>query len=118
MTSRTAAIRYARALLDVATKEGADLDAIGRDLDAVLRLLQEQPALDRVLMNPAVPAPRKKAAVSDIVAVTAPTPVAGKLIVLLAGGDRLSLLGDLAAAYHEMLLERQSIVRAEITSAE
>ena len=33
MTSRTAAARYARALLDVATKESADLDTIARELD-------------------------------------------------------------------------------------
>ncbi len=118
MTTRTAAIRYARALLDVATKEGANLDAVGNDLDGFVALLKQQPILERVLLNPAVPAPRKKAAVAEIVKRVAPATIVGKLLVLLAEGDRLLLLPELAAAYREMLMERQNVVRAEIVSAE
>ena len=118
MTTRTVAIRYARALLDVATKEAVDLEAVGRDLDGFLDLLKQQPALARVLMNPAIPAPRKKAAVSEIVTLMGPAPSVGKLIVLLAEGDRVMLLPEIGAAYHEMLLDRQNVVRAEIVSAE
>src|SRR5207247_67204 len=43
--------------------------------------------------------------------------VVGKLLVLLAERDRLALLPDLAAAYRDMLMERQNVVRAEVTSA-
>ncbi len=118
MTSRTAAARYARALLDVAIKESVDLDTIAKELDEFLILFEEQPALERVLLNPAVPAPRKKAAVEQIVKLAAPSVVVGKLLVLLAQGDRLVLFPDLVNAYHEMLMERQNVVRAEITSAE
>ena len=118
MTSRTAAARYARALLDVAIKESVDLDTIGKELDEFLILFKEQPALERVLLNPAVPAPRKKAAVEQIVKLAAPSVVVGKLLVLLAQGDRLVLFPELVNAYHEMLMERQNVVRAEITSAE
>ena len=118
MTSRTAAARYARALLDVAIKESVDLDTIAKELDEFLILFKEQPALERVLLNPAVPAPRKKAAVEQIVKLAAPSVVVGKLLVLLAQGDRLVLFPELANAYHEMLMERQNVVRAEITSAE
>jgi F-type H+-transporting ATPase subunit delta len=118
MTTRTAATRYARALLDVAIKESVDLDGVAADLDAFLALFEREPALKRVLMNPAIPAPRKKAAVAEIVKLAMPSAVVGKLLVLLAEGDRLILLPDLCGAYHEMLLERQNVVRAEITSAE
>jgi F-type H+-transporting ATPase subunit delta len=118
MTSRTAAARYARALLDVAIKESVDLDNIAKELDEFLTLLKEQPALERVLLNPAVPAPRKKAAVEQIVKLAAPSVVVGKLLVLLAQGDRLALFPELVNAYHEILMERQNVVRAEITSAE
>lgn len=118
MTTRTAATRYARALLDVAIKESVDLDVVAADLDAFLALLEREPALKRVFMNPAIPAPRKKAAVAEIVKLAKPCTVVGKLLVLLAEGDRLVLLPDLSGAYHEMLLERQNVVRAEITSAE
>lgn len=117
MTTRTAAARYARALLDVAGKE-ADLETVGRELDDFLKLLKEHPQLERVLLNPAVPAPRKKAAMVEITRLGALTPVVAKLLVLLAEGDRLSLLPDLVGTYHELLLDRQNIVRAEVTSAE
>jgi F-type H+-transporting ATPase subunit delta len=118
MTSRTAATRYARALLDVAIKESADLDKIGRELDEFLQLLRQQPALERVLLNPAVPAPRKKAAVADIVTLSGVSSIVGKLLVMLAAGDRLALFPDVVATYRDMLMERQNVVSAEITSAE
>lgn len=118
MTLKTAAARYARALLDVATRESADLDKIAADLDDFIRFLKAQPALERVLLNPAVPAPRKRAAMIEITKLARLSPVVSKLLVLLADRDRLGLLNELAAAYHEMLADRQQVVRAEITSAE
>lgn len=118
MTLKTAAARYARALLDVATRESADLDKIAADLDDFIRFLKAQPALERVLLNPAVPAPRKRAAMIEITKLARLSPVVSKLLVLLADRDRLGLLNELAAAYHAMLADRQQVVRAEITSAE
>ena len=117
MTSRTAAARYARALLDVASKESADLDQIGLELDDFLRLLKQNSALDRVMMNPAVPAPRKHAAMVELSRLAGLSPVVAKLLALLAERDRLILLDDLAAAYRAMLMDRQNVVRAEITSS-
>ncbi|MSO55855.1 MAG: ATP synthase F1 subunit delta [Acidobacteria bacterium] len=117
MTPRTAASRYARALLDVASKE-ADIDQVGTELDGFLHLLKRQPALERVLLNPVVPAPRKKAAMIEVAKLAGWAPVVANLLVLLAERDRLGLLRDLTATYHDLLLERQNIVRAEITSAE
>jgi F-type H+-transporting ATPase subunit delta len=118
MTSRTAAARYARALLDVGTRESADLDEAARELDEVLVFLKQQPALERLLLNPAVPAPRKRGAMEQIVQLTAFGPIVSKLLVLLADRDRLGLLGDIAATYHALLENRQNVVRAEVTSAE
>jgi len=40
-----------------------------------------------------------------------------KLLVLLAGRDRLVLLPDLLAAYRERLMDHLKIVRAEVTTA-
>lgn len=118
MTSRTAAARYARALLDVATKESADLDTIARELDEVIAFFTQQPALDGLMLNPAVPAPRKRAAMEEITKISGLTPIVSKLLVLLADRDRLGLLRDLSATYREVLAERQNVVHAEVTSAE
>jgi F-type H+-transporting ATPase subunit delta len=118
MTNRTAAARYARALLDVATKEAADLDRVAADLGQFGGFLKGQPTLERLLLNPAVPAPRKRAAVEQLTRLTGFTPVVSKLLILLADRDRLALLGEISTMYHELLAERQNVVRAEVTSAE
>jgi F-type H+-transporting ATPase subunit delta len=118
MTERTASARYARALLDVATHESADLDAIARQLDDFIAFLKQQPTLERVLLNPAIPAPRKRNAMAEIAKIGGQAPIVAKLLVLLAERDRLGLLHQLAAAYHDLLADRQQVVRAEVTSAE
>jgi F-type H+-transporting ATPase subunit delta len=118
MTSRTAAARYARAALDVATKESADLDRVARELDEFIAFFTQQPALEALMLNPAVPAPRKRAAMEQITRISGLTPIVSKLLVLLADRDRLALLKDISATYHDFLADRQNIVRAQVTSAE
>jgi F-type H+-transporting ATPase subunit delta len=118
MTSRTAAARYARAILDVATTESADLETTGRDLDEFVAFFEAQPALQGLLLNPAVPAPRKRAAMEQIAKVSGVTPIVAKVLILLADRDRLVLLKDVATVYRDLLAERQNVVHAEVTSAE
>lgn len=117
MTSRTAAHRYARALFDVALKEQADLSRVDADLAGFAQLLAANAPLAKVLLNPAVPTPRKRALVSELVARAGMLPVTGKLIVLLAERDRLGLLDELIEAYRERVLEHRKVVRAVITTA-
>jgi F-type H+-transporting ATPase subunit delta len=119
MTSRTAAARYARALLDVASREAPDggIERAGQELDAFTSLVRQNPSLHRVLTNPAVPAPRKRAAVSELTRLSGISPVVSKLLALLAERDRLMLLDDLASIYRDMLMDRQNVVRAEVTTA-
>jgi F-type H+-transporting ATPase subunit delta len=70
-----------------------------------------------VLVNPAVPVPRKRATVAELAARVNLSPMVGKLLLLLADRDRLVLLPDLLAAYRERLLDHLQIVRAEVTTA-
>ena len=117
MTNRTAAKRYARALLDVAVQEKQDLQAIDQQLAEFADLVRQHATFEKVLLNPAVPAPRKRAAVSAVIAKAKLAPALGKMLVLLVERDRLILLPDLPAAYRERLLEYQKVVRAEVTTA-
>ena len=117
MTNKTAALRYARALLDVGIKERADLAGIERDLAAFAGLLTDHPTLGKVLLNPAVPVPRKRAAVVELTTRMNPAPIVGKLLALLAERDRLVLLPDLLASYRDRLMDHQNVVRAELTTA-
>ena len=117
MTNKTAANRYARALFDVALAEKADLQAIEQQLATFAELFTQNAALAKILLNPAVPAPRKGAAVALVVKNAQPAPVVAKLMVLLAERDRLVLLPDLVSAYRDRVLDHQKVVRAEVTSA-
>jgi F-type H+-transporting ATPase subunit delta len=117
MTNKTAATRYARALLDVTIKEGGDAVRIEQELAAFAGVLTEYPALQKVLVNPAIPVQRKQAAVAELLGRLQLSPVLAKLVTLLAERDRLVLLPDLLVSYRERLLDHQNVVRAEITTA-
>ena len=116
MTNRTAATRYARALLDVAVAEKSDLDQVERDLAAFVDLFTQYPQLAQVLLNPVVPVPRKRAAMDALTAKAGLLPTVNKLLGLLAERDRLVLLPDLLSAYRDRLLQHRNVVRAEITT--
>ncbi len=66
MTNRTAATRYARALLDVTLQEKVDPRQVEAELAGFVDLFAHNETLKKVLLNPAVPAPRKRAAVAQI----------------------------------------------------
>ena len=117
MTSRAAAVRYARALFDVARKE-TDIEQAGSDLAAFARLVAGHELLPRVLSNPAIPAPRKRAVIEQLLARSQfSTPLVGKLLTLLADRDRLALLPEIAAAYQDQLMAHARVVRAQVVTA-
>jgi F-type H+-transporting ATPase subunit delta len=118
VTSKAAAHRYARALFDVAVKEQQDLDDIAAQLAAFVHLFEEHPTLERVLLNPAVPTPRKHAAVAELAAAQGVTSILAKLFLLLADRDRLVVLPDLLSAYKDRLLAYRGWIEAEVTTAE
>lgn len=115
MSTRASAARYARALLDVATKEG-DPEKAAQELDDFIQLLRGHAALERVMLNPAVPAGRKRAAVVELTKLANVSPIVSKLLGMLAERDRLELLDELSAAYRQLLLDRSGVVRAEVTT--
>jgi F-type H+-transporting ATPase subunit delta len=117
VTNKAAANRYARALLDVVVKEKlVDPQVVEAQLAGVVGLFERHLTLKSVLLNPAVPAPRKRAVV-EALAKTTVAPVLTKLLALLAERDRLVILPDLLAAYSERLLDHLRVVRAELTTA-
>jgi F-type H+-transporting ATPase subunit delta len=101
----------------VAVKEGVDLSKVEAELAAFAGLFRDHPTLEKVLLNPAVPAPRKRAAVADLARVAGVLPVVGKLLVLLAERDRLAIVPGLLDAYRDRLMAHRRIVRAEVTTA-
>jgi F-type H+-transporting ATPase subunit delta len=117
VTSKAAAIRYARALFDVALKEASGLEQVETELASFVDLFTQHPTLQKVLFNPAVPVPRKRAAVNELTERLGLMPVVSKLLTLLAERDRLSILPDLLSSYRERLMDHQQVVRAHLTTA-
>lgn len=118
MTNRTAATRYARALLDVALKEQANLATIESQLSELARLFAENEGLRKALLNPAVPVQRKRAAVVEIVGKAGVLPIVAKTMALLAERDRLVILPEVAASFRDRLQDIRNVVRAEVTTTE
>jgi len=116
MTKKTAAARYARALLEMAVQESGDLQQIQDQLAGFVELLKQYPALEKVLFNPAVPVPRKRAAVAELTTRVQTTPMVTRLLALLADRDRLALLTNLLETYSALLLDHRHVVRAEVTT--
>ncbi len=116
MSTRASAARYARALLDVVIQEG-DPEQVEQELSAMADLYTGNPELQKALTSPAVSVAAKRGIVEALVSRARPSPVLGKLMLMLADRNRLALLPELAAVYRERLMEHRQIVRAEVTTA-
>jgi F-type H+-transporting ATPase subunit delta len=117
MTNRTAAARYARALFDVSVQD-RDLKQVEADLARTLALIEGHETLRRVLLNPAIPTPRKQAIVTELVnRLDDLLPPVAKLVTLLAERDRLGTLTDILDAYRSRLMSHLGVVNATVTTA-
>ncbi|MGH9255646.1 MAG: ATP synthase F1 subunit delta [Vicinamibacterales bacterium] len=116
MSTRASAARYARAILDAIVPDG-NPEQVEQELTAFAELVARTPDLQKAFANPAVPVTAKRGVVEEVGArMNVSAPVA-RLLRLFAERDRLSVLGDVATAYRERLLEYRRIVRAEVTTA-
>ena len=119
MTNRTVAARYARALFDVSSQPGQDLRQVEADLARFQDLVNGHETLSRVLVNPAVPALRKRAIVAALLnRLKNFLPSVERLMRLLADRDRLGLLPDIIESYRKRLREHFGVVEAHVTTVQ
>ena len=117
MTTRATAKRYARALLEV-SEEQSEPARVEKEIADFLVLLDEHDELGSALVNPTLPAARKRAIVQGLVELDGGlADVTKRLLTMLADRDRLALLGGVHQAYTERLMERQGVVRTRIITA-
>jgi F-type H+-transporting ATPase subunit delta len=117
VTSRAAAARYARALLDVVLNEKGNPEQVERELGVLADLVAGNRELQSVLVSPAVPVAGKRAIMRELTDRLTPSSPVTKLMALLADRDRLALLPDLVTVYRERLMDLQQVVQAEVTTA-
>ena len=114
--SSASAVRYARALFDVALAE-SDPVRIEQELSSIVSLVQEHADLRNALESPGVPPVAKKGVAQALVERAQFTPSVGKLLLMLAERDRLTLLSPILEAFRARLREQQRVLEAEITTA-
>jgi F-type H+-transporting ATPase subunit delta len=112
---QAAARRYARALFEVAHAKG-QAKPLRDELQALAKLLAEQPELSRALLHAGLGAERRQRLVKALFA-TRGSELLNRLLELLAERDRLSLLPELAEAYARAFNEQAGVLSAEAVSA-
>jgi F-type H+-transporting ATPase subunit delta len=110
---RSLARIYAEAMLAAAA--GAE-QAFVDDLDALVGLLDRDPAFEAVLANPLINAAGKRALIDKALRGQLGDTLVDGLQVMRKKG-RLGLLRELARAVHGLWLERQGKVEVRVTSA-
>ena len=112
--------RYARALVEVVTKQGAagTPEAVIGQLAAFQDVFRGSAELRSVLLSPAVPPAKKKSIIAGLGARVGLDQVARNFLYVVADHRRLSLLGEMLAAVQSLLDEQRGVVRAEVTTAQ
>lgn len=116
MSMRSVARQYANALFAVVEKTGR-VDEVGRDVASFAALVEEHPDLRTALESPAVSVKKKRAAVDALLERNELAVEVRRLLELLADGDRLALIADIAHAYRERAMEASGVITAELVTA-
>jgi len=107
--------RYASALADIAIEQGA-VEPVRIQLAAFGELLGQSPELRNFLANPAIARPAKQGAIEKIVSRMGASKVLRNFLFVLVDHDRTLLLPGIIRAFRDILLERQGIAEAQVTT--
>jgi F-type H+-transporting ATPase subunit delta len=116
MGNRTMAVRYAKALADVLSRD-EDLRRVEDDLAGIRSVLKEHPELRGVLVTAGMPPTRRKEVAERITAAMDLHPATKRMLVMLAEQGRSSLLDEIHEALMAEADVRRRIVPAEVTTA-
>jgi F-type H+-transporting ATPase subunit delta len=115
---RALARRYARALLDVATADGAKAVLALRDeLRGFVPQLAGHAQLELALAHPGLGADQKRRLVLALADRARASALVKRLVELLSTRDRLTLLAAVAEEYAELANAAQGVVAAEAVTA-
>ncbi|WP_422106698.1 ATP synthase F1 subunit delta [Winogradskyella sp.] len=114
MAESRAAIRYAKAVLSLATENKVAED-VNADMKQIASAIAENSDLSAMLQSPVVRSADKKAVLtSAFMAVTSAT---SNLIDTLIANKRIALLGDVANKYNQLYDQLRDTQIAKVTSA-
>ena len=117
MSVRSAARRYAAVLFEVVQAKG-DLAKAEDELNAFVALVEGHAELRTVLAHPAIAALKKRELVEQILnGFPNHSGEVRRLLLMLAERDRLGSVGEVAAAYTELLMAHRKVMHAQVVTA-
>jgi F-type H+-transporting ATPase subunit delta len=116
MSLGTLAKRYARAILELATEQH-QIDKVRSDLTDFATMWTSSPELQELYSNPKFGSEARKAALTDLLARSAISPLAKNSILYVADRGRLSALPEIVRSFTDLAEKQAGAVRAQVTSA-
>ncbi|UOX35019.1 ATP synthase F1 subunit delta [Flavobacterium sediminilitoris] len=114
MAGTRAAIRYAKAILDIAKANNNETN-VNADMNSVITIVKENAELKEFLYNPVVKGPSKFAVLSEIFA-SAQNETKG-LFQLLLENKRFEILPAIASQYNALFDESNGLETVVVTTA-
>lgn len=117
MSNRLVARRYAKALAELAAKDG-NLLKYREELEEISAAVRSNPDLTRLCFYPLLAPARKAAALDGILEKGKMSPIVRRFFQVVAQSARLNLIHDIAACYAELVDEATGVVVAQVASAQ
>jgi F-type H+-transporting ATPase subunit delta len=114
MSSTRAAIRYAKAILDLASSKNV-AEAVNNDMKTIATTINGNQELNTFIQNPTIKVEVKESAVLEVFADT--NGVTKGLFHLLFENKRFEILGEIASEYNNLFDESNGIEVAKVTTA-
>jgi len=109
-----AAIRYAKAVLSLASDQNA-AEAVNNDMKLIATTIEENAELSQVLKSAVVKSEVKKAALTQIFPNT--NSISSEVFNLLMSNKRIDILGDVASTYNQLFDELNGKQKAQVSTA-
>jgi F-type H+-transporting ATPase subunit delta len=114
MSSTRAAIRYAKAILEIAESKNATSN-VSADMALIASTIKANAELSSFIQNPLVVTDTKKDVVSEVFATV--NPVTKSLFQLLLENKRFEILADIAVEYNNLFDIMNGVEVAKVTTA-
>jgi len=114
MAGARAAIRYAKALLSLASDQNT-ADVVGNDMKLIANTLATSTDLSEALQSPVIPSSIKKSTLLEVFKNSNQSTV--NLIDTLIANNRINILGDVAVKYNQLLDDSKGVEIATVTTA-
>ena len=114
MSSTRAAIRYAKAILDLATSKNV-ANEVSNDMFLIATTINENLELDTFIQNPTIKVEAKENALLEVFANT--NGVTKSLFHLLFENKRFEILSAIASEYNKLFDEMNGVQVAKVTTA-